>query len=113
VQLHARRITVHEAERRVKSAEAVRDLPIAAPLERALAGHLARVAPGPADLLFPGAVQVHEAVRRAWNATCEAAGRRTWTRTRRRSRIGWPVMVMRSARLGPRPRGKGSVQYEA
>ena len=70
--LHARRILIHEAERRVKTREAVRDLPIAPALERALAGHLARLAPGPGDLVFPGAYQDYGHVRRAWRAACTA-----------------------------------------
>ena len=54
--LHAKRIVIHEAQRRVKTREAVRDLPIAPALERVLGVHLARVAPGPGDLVFPGVV---------------------------------------------------------
>lgn len=72
VLLHAKQVTVHEADRRVKSPHAVRDLPIAVPLERALGRQLARVAAGPADLVFPDA-QVYEVVRRVWDATCRAA----------------------------------------
>ena len=41
VLLHVKRITVHEAERRVKSKEAVRDVPISEPLAGALGSHLA------------------------------------------------------------------------
>lgn len=73
VLVHARRILIHEGERRVKTREAVRDLPIAPPLERALAGHLARVAPGPGDLVFPGPFQDYGHIRRAWRAVCTAA----------------------------------------
>jgi integrase len=36
--------------------------------------YLARVAPGPGDLLFPGAVQDYGTVRRTWRAICKAAG---------------------------------------
>ncbi len=54
VLLSARRITIHDADRRVKSSAAVRDLPIARALEDALAPHLARLGPEPADLVFPG-----------------------------------------------------------
>jgi integrase len=71
--MHAKRIVIHEAQRRVKTREAVRDLPIAPALERALAGHLARVAPGPDDLVFPGVMQDYGAVRRTWRAVCTAA----------------------------------------
>jgi integrase len=53
VLLHAKRLLIHEGSRRVKTKEAVRDLPIAPALEQALAGHLARVGPGPDDLVFP------------------------------------------------------------
>jgi integrase len=74
VLVHAKRLLIHEAQRRVKTKEAVRDLPIAPALERALAGHLARVAPGPSDLLFPGVVQDYGTVRRTWQALCKAAG---------------------------------------
>jgi integrase len=72
--LHAKRIVIHEAQRRVKTREAVRDLPIAPALERALAAHLARVAPGPGDLVFPGPTQDYHTVRRAWKAVCAVAG---------------------------------------
>ncbi len=70
--LHAKRITIHEADRRVKSAHAVRDLPIPSTLEEALAAHLARVAPGPADLVFPGDYQGSR-MRTVWDHTCKAA----------------------------------------
>jgi len=73
VLVHAKRVLIHEGERRVKTKESVRDLPIPQELERALAPHLARVAPGPDDLLFPGDVQRYDAVRRVWRATCKAA----------------------------------------
>ena len=74
VLMHAKRILIHEAERRVKTKEAVRDLPIAPTLERALAGHLARIAPGPAELVFPGVVQHYGTVLRTWKVVCKAAG---------------------------------------
>lgn len=70
--LHAKRITIHEADRRVKSAHAVRDLPIPSTLKEVLAAHLARVAPGPADLVFPGDYQGSR-MRRVWDRTCKAA----------------------------------------
>jgi hypothetical protein len=44
VLLHAQRIVIHEGQRRVKTREAVRDLPIAPALERALGAHLASMA---------------------------------------------------------------------
>lgn len=69
---HAKRITIHEADRRVKSVHAVRDLPIPSTLEEALAAHLVRVAPGPADLVFPGDYQGSR-MRTAWDHTCKAA----------------------------------------
>jgi integrase len=71
VLLHARRIVLAEDGRRLKAAASVRDLPIPEPLERALAPFLARLAPGPADPVFP----VHYPdVRRAWRAVCARAG---------------------------------------
>lgn len=73
VLLHAKRILIHEADRRVKTREAVRDLPIAPALEGAVARHLAHVAPGPGDLVFPGSYQDYGHVRRAWRAACTAA----------------------------------------
>jgi len=51
----------------------VRDLPIPPQLERALAQHLALMAPGPDDLVFPGDVQRYGAVRRVWRSVCKAA----------------------------------------
>ncbi len=72
--LSARRISIHEADRRVKTKEAVRDLPIAGPLEGALAKHLARVAPGPDDLVFADDFQRYGTIRHVWDATCAAAG---------------------------------------
>jgi len=74
VLLSARRISIHEADRRVKTKEAVRDLPIAEPLERALAKHLARIGPGPNDIVFAGNFQRYGVLRHVWNATCTAAG---------------------------------------
>jgi integrase len=73
VLLSARRITIHEADRQVKSKAAVRDLPIPKNLEEALAAHLARVGPGPDDLAFPGEFQSYKVVRRIWDATCKQA----------------------------------------
>jgi integrase len=72
VLLHAKRIQIHEGDRRVKTKEAVRDLPIPTALEGSLAAHLARVGPGPDDLVFPEQ-QDYGAVRRAWNRACRAA----------------------------------------
>ena len=73
VLMHAKRFVIHEGDRRVKSKEAVRDLPIAQPLEEALAAHLARTGPGPHDLVFPDAFQRYGAIRRVWRATCARA----------------------------------------
>lgn len=73
VLLHAKRLLIHEGSRRVKTKEAVRDLPIAPALEGVLASHLARVGPGPDDLVFPAEVQVYGKVRRTWAAICRAA----------------------------------------
>ena len=65
---------MHEADRRVKSREAVRDVPIPEALETVLVQHLARVGTGPADLVFPGDYQNYGKVRRVWDRTCKAAG---------------------------------------
>ncbi len=73
VLLSASRICIHEGDRRVKTKESVRDLPISKPLAEALAAHLVRVDAGPADLVFPGEFQSYAAVRRVWDATCQAA----------------------------------------
>jgi integrase len=74
VLLHAKRLVIHEGDRRVKTKEAVRDLPIPPILEGFLASHLARVSPGPDDLVFPADYQDYGAVRRTWDRTCKAAG---------------------------------------
>jgi integrase len=71
VQMHARRITIHEGSRRVKSSESVRDLPIPEPLRQALAMHLARLPVGPGDLVFPDEFQKYGTVRRVWDQTCK------------------------------------------
>ncbi len=42
-------------------------------MESVLAGHLARVAPGPADLVFPDEYQTSH-MRTVWDKTCKAAG---------------------------------------
>jgi integrase len=73
VLLHAKRLTIHEGKRRVKSRRSVRDLPISEPLESALAEHFARLKVGPADLVFPGC-QDYNDVRREWHRACKAAG---------------------------------------
>jgi integrase len=39
-----------------------------------LAAHMEGVCGGPHDLIFPGVFQYYDAVRRVWDATCEAAG---------------------------------------
>lgn len=72
VLLHARRILLHEGERRLKTKEAVRDLPIPEPLERALAAHLARMSPGPADLTLRYAKHAPEVYLDADAATIAA-----------------------------------------
>ncbi len=74
VLLSAGRLCIHEGDRRVKTRQAVRDLPIPRPLEEALGSHFTRLAAGPDTLVFPGAFQHYSAVRRIWDATCEAAG---------------------------------------
>jgi integrase len=74
IRLSEGRILIQEATRRVKSQAAVRMVPIPPSLNGILAVHLARVAPGPADLVFPDAFQRYDGVRRTWNATCAAAG---------------------------------------
>ncbi len=74
IRLSEGRILIQEATRRVKSQAAVRMVPIPPSLHGILAVHLARVAPGPADLAFPDAFQRYDRVRCTWNATCAAAG---------------------------------------
>jgi integrase len=71
--LSSKRITLHESERRLKSARSTRDLPIPALLEKALAAHITRVAPGPADLLFPD-FQSYDVTYDRWQMVTEAAG---------------------------------------
>ena len=73
VQLGTQRISINERHRRLKTASAVRDVPLDERLERALAGHLARVKPGQTELVFPGDFEEYGKVRRAWAATCKAA----------------------------------------
>ena len=73
VLLRSRRLLIHEGERRVKTKEAVRDLPIPPALEGPLAAHLARVGPGPDDLVFPGPYQDYGAARSAWDRACRTA----------------------------------------
>jgi Phage integrase family/NAD(P)-binding Rossmann-like domain len=73
VLLRASRITIHEEERRVKTQEAVRDLPIPRTLRVALGQHLVRVDPGPADFVFPGDYQNYGHIRRVWDSVCESA----------------------------------------
>ena len=93
-----------------KTREAVRDLPIAPALERALAGHLARVAPGPVDLVFPGGYQNYGHVRRAWRAVCTAAkvagatphdARHTFAVLQRLLGHATPIMTMRYMKHTP------------
>ena len=73
VLLSAGRLCIHEGERRVKTRQAVRDLPIPRPLEEALGAHFAQFPAGPDALVFPGVFQQYSAVRRTWDATCQAA----------------------------------------
>ena len=74
VLLHTKRLLIHEGERRVKTKEAVRDLPIPPALEGPLAGHLARVGPGPDDLVFPAALPGLWRRPARWDGACKAAG---------------------------------------
>ncbi|HVN33302.1 MAG TPA: site-specific integrase [Thermoanaerobaculaceae bacterium] len=74
VLMHSKRVSINEDERRVKTSESVRDVPIAKELEQPLAAHLARVKPGPGDLVFPGAFQNSGRLRRVWDRVCERAG---------------------------------------
>lgn len=93
VLLHAHRILVHEEVRRVKSREAVRDLPIPSPLKEALGPHLARVAPGPADLVYPAA-QDYGRLRRCGTARARPRG----SSARRRTMHGTPSPSTRRRR---------------
>jgi integrase len=73
VLVSARRIAIHEEGRRVKTAAAVRDVPIPGALERALAAHVARRSPGPDDLVFSGGLGRYDRARDIWRAVCRAA----------------------------------------
>ncbi len=76
VLLSAGRIVIHEGSRRVKSSNAIRDLPIPGPLKEPLAGHLATVSPGPNDYIFPaipGGDKGYHQLRSVWDKTCATA----------------------------------------
>ena len=64
----------HRVHRGVKSRQAVRDLPVPETLKGALAAHLPRTGPGPAELVFSGDCQRYGRVRAAWDRVCQAAG---------------------------------------
>ena len=73
VRLAERRIAIREGTRTLKTASSTRDVPIPEPLALVLAAHLARVGPGPADLVFPDALGDYGAARRVFLRTCKAA----------------------------------------
>jgi len=74
VLLAARRITVHEGARRIKTASSVRDVPVPEPLAPVLATHLARVAPGPADPVFPAPLGTYDRAADVFRRACIRAG---------------------------------------
>jgi integrase/recombinase XerD len=74
VRLAQRRITIHEANRRVKTIAAVRDVPISEPLAEILAQQAARVPSNPADAVFPVPFNNYAAARHAWSKVCIQAG---------------------------------------
>lgn len=74
VLMSADRITLHEGHRRLKTSASTRDVPLGRQLKGAFAVHLARLSPGPADLVFPNEFQNYEKLRRAWDRTCRNAG---------------------------------------
>lgn len=74
VRLAERRISIHEANRHVKTPSSVRDVPIPEPLAEILARHLVRCPAGPADIVFPPPLGDYRALRRTWRQTCRAAG---------------------------------------
>ncbi len=74
VRLAERRITIHEGLRRVKTASAVRDVPISEPLAAVLGWHTVRVPSNPADAVFPSRFGDYRTARSAWRKVCLRAG---------------------------------------
>lgn len=74
VRLSARRITIHEGERRVKSASSVRDVPVSEPLAVILSEHSKHSRTGPADPVFPAPLNDYDKARDAWQKVCLRAG---------------------------------------
>lgn len=71
VRLQQRRISIHEQERRVKTASSVRDVPV----PKSLVKILREWGPaGPGDLVFPAPYNDYDKTRAAWRRTCKAAG---------------------------------------
>ncbi len=74
VRLAERRITVHDAARRLKTAGSVRDVPIPEPLARLLAEHLTRFPVGPNDPMFGAPFNDYSAARRVFSRARRRAG---------------------------------------
>ncbi len=74
VRLAERRIRIHDAEHRVKTASSVRDVPVPEPLARLLAEHVTRFPIGPNDLLFAAPLSDYRAARRVFSRACRTAG---------------------------------------
>ncbi len=79
VRLAERRIRIHDADHRVKTASSVRDVPIPEPLARLLAEHVTRFPIGPNDLLFDSPFDDYRTARRVFTRACRAAGLRSVT----------------------------------
>ena len=74
VHLDARRISIHEGHRRVKTASSVRDVPITEPLAEVLARQSAIVRAGSADPVFPAPLNNYHAAYSIWRKVCFQAG---------------------------------------
>ena len=79
VRLAERRIRIHDADHRVKTASSVRDVPIPEPLARLLAEHVIRFPIGPKDLLFDSPFNDYRTARRVFSRACRVAGLRSAT----------------------------------
>ena len=79
VRLAERRIRIHDAEHRVKTASSVRDVPIPEPLAHLLAQHVTRFPIGPSDLLFDSPFNDYRTARRVFSRACRVAGLRSVT----------------------------------
>ncbi len=79
VRLAERRMRIHDAEHRVKTASSVREVPIPEPLARLLAEHVTRFPIGPSDLLFDSPFNDYRTARRVFSRACQVAGLRSVT----------------------------------